>query len=220
MARVGKISVIPKDYSKGFPTMEKSLREKGMSRVPGTVRMLFPYKEANGKYRTGLDENATYIRNMAEINPEEAQLERDRVIKIKKELEKKTGIDLSPTAPYYNHTSQKVAQKVSPVKLADGDNIFNLDDPWQAITYHWLRVHPSIASSLQAYEKGRYPSETQYYVNDEDIESEIIYRKKKTSNDAIIKFDQWSLEKRRKIARLLDLPVDDEMKEETVYNMR
>lgn len=218
MGKVGKISVIPKDYSKAFPTMEKSLREKGMSRIPGTVRMLFPYKEANGKYRNGLDENATYIRAMAEVNPEEATIEMARVRNIREKLEKDTGMDLSPVSQYYNHTSRQVT-KVSPVKLADGDNIFNLDDPWQAITYHWLRVHPSIASSLQAYEKGKFPAETQYFVNDEDVESEIVYKKKKTANDAIIKFDSWSLEKRRKIARLLDLPVDDNMKEETVYNM-
>jgi hypothetical protein len=51
------------------------------------------------------------------------------------------------------------------------------------------------------------------------VEAEIMYQKKKNSNDAIIKFDSWSLPKRRKVARLLDLPVGEETKEEVVYNL-
>jgi hypothetical protein len=105
------------------------------------------------------------------------------------------------------------------VKLVDGDNLFNLDDPWQHITYLWLSADPRVASSLAAYERGEYPHDIQYYVNDEDVESALQYRKKKTANDAIIKFDSWSLEKRRKVARLLDLPVSENTREELVYNL-
>lgn len=216
MGKVGKISVIPKDFNGAFPTMEKSLREKGLSRMPGTVRMLLPYKELNGKYRTGLDENAKSVMKIQDLK--ERGLEQKRIKEIKEALENKTGISLSATADYYNFTS-KAQHHVEGVKLADGDNIFNLDDPWQAITYYWLRDDPRVASSLQAYQAGEYPSDTQFYINDEDIESEIQYRKKKSSNDAIIKFDSFSLPKRRKVARLLDLPVSDDTKEEVVYNL-
>lgn len=216
MARVGKISVIPKDFSSGFPTMEKSLRERGFSRMPGTVRIFFPYKELNGRYRTGLDEHATAITRIADLRDRE--LEQRRIKEAREKLEKATGVDLSPTSDYYNYASKREPH-VEAVKLQDGDNIFNLDDPWQSITYHWLKADPRIASSLQAYEKGLYPSDTQFYINDEDVESEIEYKKKKTANDAIIRFDSWSLEKRRKIARLLSLPVSEDTKEEVVYNL-
>lgn len=220
MAKIGKISVIPKDYSGAFPTMEKSLRERGMSRAPGTVRMLFPSKELNGRYRTGLDENASYIMKIE--NVEDRKIEQERVKKLRKELEEKTGLDLSPTSSYYSYIrkrGEEAAIKVLPVSLQDGDNLFNLDDPWQMITYSWLRVDPRIASSLAAYERGDYSHETQYYINDEEVESTVQYRKKKTANDAIIKFDSWSLDKRKKVARLLDLPVSDDTREEMVYNM-
>lgn len=217
MGKTGKISVIPKDFSTAFPTMEKSLREKGMSRMPGTVRMFFPYKEVNGRYRTGLDEYAKSIMKIED--PKERELIQARIRLTREDLEKKTGIDLGPNSEYYNYNSKKVEHHVEGVKLMDGDNIFNLEDPWQAITFHWLKDDPRIASSLQAYNKGLYPSDTQFYVNDEDIESEITYKKKKTANDAIIRFDSWSLEKRRKIARLMDLPVGDDTKEEIVYNL-
>lgn len=218
MGKVGKISVIPKDFSNAFPTMEKSLREKGLSRMPGTGRLVYPCRELSGKYRTGIDEEAAYIRRMAEINPTDAELEKKRVRAERDRLERLTGLNLGPNSLYYNHTSRE-SIKVSGYRLIDGDNLFNLDDAYQAITYHWVKSLPCVASSLQAYERGEYPHDTQYFVNDEDVENEILYRKKKTANDAIIRFDSWSLEKRRKVARLLDLPVTEEMKEEIVYNM-
>jgi hypothetical protein len=186
--------------------------------MPGTVQIKFPYRDLNGKYRTGLDENAPRI---AKIHDDaERKAEQRRIRDLRKDLEERTGLDLSPTSDYYNYTSKKPAgAKVEGYKLADGENIFNLEDPWQAITFYWLTAHPTIASSLQAYERGEFPADTQYYVVNEEVEDQILYRKKKTANDAIIKFDSWSLEKRRKVARLLDLPVTDETKEGTVYNM-
>lgn len=217
-SKVGKISIIPKDYSSGFPTMEKSLREKGMSRMPGTVRMLFPYRDLNGRYRTGLDEHAPRI--MKIDDERERKEEQRRIREMRESLQKRTGLDLSPNSDYYNYTTKKPSgAKVEPVKLADGENIFNLDDPWQAITYAWLSVHPTIASSFQAWERGEYPPDTQYYIVNEDVEEQIVYKKKKTANDAIIRFDSWSLEKRKKVARLMDLPVTDDTKEGAVYNM-
>lgn len=215
MGKIGKISVIPKDYSGAFPTMEKSLRDRGFSRMPGTVMMKFPYKELNGKYRTGLDENATSIIKITD--PKDRDLEQKRIKEIRKSLEEKTGISLSPTSDYYNYTSRS-QHHVEGVKLQDGDNIFNMEDPWQAITFYWLSAHPTVATSIKAWEKGDFPSDTQFYVNDEDVENEIQYRKKKTANDAIIRFDSWSLDKRRKVARLMDLPIGEDTKEEVVYN--
>lgn len=217
MGKIGKISVIPKNYDAAFPTMEKSLRQRGLSRGPGTTRILFPARELSGKYRTGLDENSKRI--MAIEDDHERELEKKRVLALRKKLEAETGVDLSPTSEYYNYTSKKPGVHVQPVRLADDDNIFNLEDPWQHITYLWLANDPRIASSLAAYESGKYPHDTQYYVNDEDVENALQYRKKKTANDAIIRFDSWSLEKRKKVARLLDLPVTESTREEVVYNM-
>lgn len=215
MGKVGKISVIPKDPSGAMPTMDKSLRERGMSRAPGTVLLRYPYKEASGKYRTGLDENARRIMEMPAGEVKEAEIVRIRGLR--KKLEEATGLDLSPKSQYYNHNSNQ-DYKVSPIALRDDDNIFNLDDAWQHITYLWAINLPDIASSLTAYQKGKFPADTQFYVNDEDLEAEITFKKKKITNDAIIKFDSFSLNKRRKIARLLNLPIGDSDKEEVVYN--
>lgn len=216
-SKIGKISVIPKDFDGAFPTMEKSLRQRGMSRAPGTTKMMLPFKELSGKYRTGLDENAKGISKIED--PQFKKLEQERVKALRLKLEADTGVNLGPNSEYYNYTSNRPGVHVEPIKLVDGDNIFNLEDPWQHITYLWLSADPRIATSLAAYERGEYPHDTQYYVNDEDVESALQYRKKKTSNDAIIKFDSWSLEKRKKVARLLDLPVGENTREEMVYNL-
>ena len=43
-------------------------------------------------------------------------------------------------------------------------------------------------------------------------------KKKQLINKAIIKFDNITIDKKRKVARLLGLPVTEDTKEEVVYN--
>lgn len=225
MGKIGKISVIPKDATTAFPTMDTSLRQRNMSRFPGTVKMILPYQEAGGKYRNGLDEDSKEIRSI------EDKKERDRrikeVIDLRKRLEEALGgVDLSPRSSYY--TMREVfddsgrrrinENHIQPYSLKDGDNVFNLDDPYQYVTYLWVKAHPTIASSLEAYNRGDYPAETQFYVNDEELAADIEYKNKKKINDAIVKFNSFSIEKRRKVARLLGLPIGDDSKETVVYN--
>jgi hypothetical protein len=100
----------------------------------------------------------------------------------------------------------------------DGDNHFDLSIPFQELTFAWLRVHPSIASSYQAWERGEYPADTQFYVADDEIENAIVYKKKQLINKAISKFDSMTPAKKRKVARLLGLPITENTKDEVVYN--
>ncbi len=79
-------------------------------------------------------------------------------------------------------------------------------------------MHPTVASSYQAWERGEFPADTQFYIVNDDIENAIVYKKKQLINKAIIKFDSMSPEKKKKVSRLLGLPVTDETKEEVVYN--
>jgi hypothetical protein len=116
-------------------------------------------------------------------------------------------------------TSTNDTLHVQPVKLLDGDNFFDLSIPLQEIAFSWLRVHPTIASSYQAWERGEYPADTQFYVADEDIENAVMFKKKQLINKAIVKFDTMTPERKRKVARLLGLPVTDDTKEEAVYNL-
>jgi len=221
MGKTGKISTIKREYnSSQLQTMDSGLSQKGFTRIPGTGVFKYPYKELDGKYRTGLDPDSTYIKRIAD--PTERELEIERVTKLKARLENELGdIDLGPRSKFWNYglsTSTDDQTHVQPVKLLDGDNYFDLSVPFQEIAFSWLRVHPTIASSHQAWERGEYPADTQFYVVDDEIENAVIYKKKQLINKAIVKFDSMTPEKKRKVARLLGLPVSEDTMEEVVYN--
>lgn len=221
MGKIGKISTIKKDYSVSrMQTMQGSLSQRGLTRIPGTGVFKYPYKEIDGKYRTGLDDKASYIKRISD--PTERKIEEERVNKLKQKLQDALGgIDLGPRSPFWNYslsTSTDDSLHVQPVKLMDGDNYFDLNVPLQELAFSWLRVHPTIASSYQAWERGDYPAETQFYVVDDDVENLVVFKKKVLINKAISKFDSMTPDKKKKVARLLGLPVTDSTTEESVYN--
>ena len=222
MGKTGKISTIKREYnSSQLQTMDSGLAQKGMTRIPGTGVFKYPYKELDGKYRTGLDPDAAYIRRIKDDT--ERELEIERVTALRKRLEDEIGdIDLGPRSKFWNYglsLSPDDQTHVQAVKLMDGDNFFDLANAFQEIAFSWLRVHPTIASSYQAWERGEYPAETQFYVVDDEIENAVIYKKKQLINKAIVKFDSMTPDKKKKVARLLGLPVTEETKEEVVYNL-
>ena len=222
MGKTGKISTIKREYnSSQLQTMDSGLSQKGMTRIPGTGVFKYPYKELDGKYRTGLDPDAAYIKRIKDDT--ERELETERVTNLKKRLEAEIGdIDLGPRSKFWNYglsLSPDDQTHVQAVKLLDGDNSFDLSNAFQEIAFSWLRVHPTIASSFQAWERGEYPAETQFYIVDDEIESAILYKKKQLINKAIVKFDSMTPEKKRKVGRLLGLPVTEDTKEEVVYNL-
>jgi hypothetical protein len=222
MGKLGKISTIKKEYNNSqLQTMQGGLALKGLTRIPGTGVFKYPYKELDGKYRTGLDPEAAYIRRIQD--PLERDMEIERVTKLKAKLQSALGdIDLGPRSTFWNYglsTSTNDGLHVQPVKLLDGDNFFDLAIPLQELAFSWLRVHPTIASSYQAWERGEYPAETQFYVADDEIENAVLFKKKQLINKAIVKFDSMTPERKRKVARLLGLPVTDDTKEEAVYNL-
>jgi hypothetical protein len=222
MGKTGKISTIKREYNNSqLQTMDSGLSQKGFTRIPGTGVFKYPYKELDGKYRTGLDPDATYIKRIQD--PTEKELEIERVTNLKEKLENEIGdIDLGPRSKFWNYglsLSPDDQTHVQAVKLLDGDNYFDLSNAFQEIAFSWLRVHPTIASSYQAWERGEYPADTQFYVVDDEIENAVIFKKKQLINKAIVKFDSMTPEKKRKVARLLGLPVSEDSKEEVVYNL-
>jgi hypothetical protein len=221
MGKIGKISTIKKEFNNSqIQTMQSELSKKGMTRVPGTGVHKFPYKEIDGKYRTGLDPEASYIKRIQD--PTERQLEVERVTALRKKLEEALGgIDLGPRSKFWNYslsTSADDQEHVQPYKLLDGDNFFDLNSTFQEITFSWLRVHPTVASSFQAWERGEYPADVQFYVVDDAIESGIVFKKKQLINKAVGKFEAMTPDKRKKVGRLLGLPISDDSTEELVYN--
>lgn len=221
MGKLGIISTIKREYRDSrIQTLDSELNRKGMTRIPGTGVFKFPFKEMDGKYRTGLDPEAAYIRRISDQT--ERELEVERVNKLREKLQDALGgIDLGPRAEFWNYAKSRGTTDmvhVQPVKLLDGDNYYDLDSVFQELTFSWLRVHPTIASSLQAWERGEFPADTQFYVVDKAKENAILYKKKQIINKAIVKLDDMIPSRRIKVARLLGLPVTDDTPEEFVYN--
>jgi len=222
MGKIGKISTLKKEYNNSqLQTMQGGLATKGLTRIPGTGVFKYPYKELDGQYRTGLDPNAGYIRRISD--PLEREMEIERVTALKAKLETALGdVNLGPRSSFWNYgmsTSTEDVLHVQAVKLMDGDNYYDLSNPFQELAFAWLRVHPTIASSYQAWERGDYPADIQFYVADDEIENAILFKKKQLINKAISKFDIMTPEKKKKVARLLGLPISDDSKEEVVYNL-
>jgi hypothetical protein len=219
MGKIGKISIIKKDYNDQY-SLEGSLAARGRYKFPGTALRIVPYKEKDGSFRTGLDENALYIKRMPK---EEQVIEKARVKAERERLEQVFGKgSLGPRSDYYvkmfdaefgSSTRAKI------LKLTDGDNIFDLEDPEQAVTYNWARVHPETADSYQHWLRGDVVnSSVQFYVNDENEEAEVAFQKSSAINKALFKMDSLHLSEKRKVARLMGLPVTDESPESVVYS--
>ncbi len=225
MGKIGRISPIKREYSKeSGQSLASSLAEKGMSMFPGTIKGMVPYKEKNGSYRTGLDPEALYIKKMS---PEEGDKERARVKAMFDELTEITGLDLSPKSDYYakmfdNHFSD--TERAQYVKLQDSANIFNLSIPQQAITFAWLRVHPEIAPTFNAWERGlstyRCPvvSACQFFVDDVDYQTEVTYKQNVLIDKAVNSLVGMTPTKQLKVAKLLSLPVSYNSTPEAIYN--
>lgn len=221
MKRIGKISPIKREYtSTQLQTMQSELAKKGFTRIPGTGAFKLPYKELDNKYRTGLDPDAAYIKRIKDSTQRELEIK--RVAELRDKLETALNVDLSPYSKFWNYSlssSTSDTFHVQSVKLMDGDNLYDLNSPMAELTFAWLRVHPTIASSYEAWRRGEFPADTQFYVADDEIETVLAYKKKSLINKAIVEFEQMSPSKRKKVARIMGLPVTDETKEEQVYNL-
>jgi len=192
---------------------------------PGTVKGIMPYKEKNSSYRTGLDPDALYIKQMSK---EDAEIERARVTAMREELEAETGLDLSPKSEYYTRmfdSNFSESERAQYVKLQDQSNVFNLSVPQQAITFAWLRVHPEIAPSYNAWERGqsthRCPviSSCQFFVDDVDFQTEVAYKQNMLIDKAVNSLFTMSPTRQLKVAKLLSLPVSYNSKPEAIYNV-
>lgn len=217
---IGKISTVKKHVDDATVNgIQASLQQKNLTRYPGTKVRIPPHKESNGSYRTGLDPNANYIKKMS---TEEAEIEIAKVTELRDLIsDMYGGIEMGSRDPFYadmfNNKYMGTDARCPLGVLKDGDNVFNLDIKEEAVVYAYLRVHPEVAPSGESLLSGNYPRCT-FYVNDSDVESERAYKSRSTVNKAIGILDVMSLDKRKKVSRILGLPVVESTKESVVYN--
>lgn len=226
MARIGSIAPIDKQYGNQINTIDQQLAKNGLHRAPGTFEMLLPYQEMSGRYRTGLDVDAPYLDRLSE---EDRKAEKERITKDKQRLEKMIGVPgiLDSTSIFYKfgasieqlRAKHGTDLQVVPVKLSEGVKIFDDEDILSEITWNWIKVHPRIAPSLDAYRNGKTSQDLKYYVVDDKAEAKETYNRRKELNQATMDFENLSPDKRKQVGRLMGLPISDSTDEMTVYNL-
>ena len=192
-------------------SLEGSLYREGLNFIPGTSKKFYPRVDSRGVIRTGLDENAMKLRAIED--PEVREQEITRVKFLKTYHESILDESLDPTSTFYDEI------KESGYTLEDGDNIFNLENPRDAVNFFWLLETDMVATSLDELENGRYDvSIVRFYVHDGEVESKSAFERKKKINSAIATLDKMTAIKRKKVQKLLGLGLPADASEEETYN--
>jgi hypothetical protein len=192
-------------------TLEGSLFKEGLNFVPGTVRKFFPRVDSRGIIRTGLDENSIKIRTIEDDKVREQEFQ--RVVKLREYYESILDEALDPTSTFYNEI------KDSGYNLEDSDNIFNMENPREAVNFYWLLETEMVAPSIDYIESGKMDSNiVKFYVYDGEVDTKTTFERKKRINTAIATLDTMSAIKRKSVQKLIGLGLSASSGEEEVYN--
>ena len=199
-----------KDPGTNLRTLEGSLYQQGYNFIPGTARKFYPRVDSRGIIRTGLDENSQKLKAILDLKVREQETERIR--QLKDYYEAVLDESLDPTSTFYDEI------KENGITLEDGDNIFNLDNPRDAVNFYWLMETEMVAENLDAIESGSVDtSVVKFYVFDGTVESKVTFDRKKKINSAIAALDKMSNTKRKKVQKLIGLGLSADASEEEIY---
>lgn len=192
-------------------TLEGSLFQNGYNFIPGTVRKFFPRVDSRGVIRTGLDENSPKFRGILNLEAREQEIQ--RVTQLREYYESLLDESLAPTSTFYDEI------KENGYTLEDGDNIFNMENPREAINFYWLLETEMVAPSLDDIDSGKVDTAiVKFYVYNGEVETKTTFERKKRINSAIAELDRMSALKRKKIQKLIGLGLPADSTEEEVYN--
>jgi len=192
-------------------TLEGSLYQNGYAFIPGTTRKFYPRVDSRGVIRTGLDENSPKIRAIFDPKVKEAEVQ--RIKQLKDYYESILDESLEPNSTFYGE------MKENGVTLEDGENIFNMENPREAVNFYWIMETDMVANSLDDIESGKVDTSiVKFYVYNGEVETKVTFERKKKINSAIASLDKMSAVKRKKIQKLIGLGLPMDSTEEEVYN--
>ena len=192
-------------------TLEGSLYQNGYAFIPGTTRKFYPRVDSRGVIRTGLDENSPRIRAIFDPKVKEAEVQ--RIKQLKDYYESILDESLEPNSTFYDE------MKENGVTLGDGENIFNMENPREAVNFYWIMETDMVANSLDDIESGKVDTSiVKFYVYNGEVETKVTFERKKKINSAIASLDKMSAVKRKKIQKLIGLGLPMDSTEEEVYN--
>ena len=192
-------------------TLEGSLYQNGYAFIPGTTRKFYPRVDSRGVIRTGLDENSPKIRAIFDPKVKEAEVQ--RIKQLKEYYEAILDESLEPNSTFYDE------MKENGYTLEDGENIFNMENPREAVNFYWIMETDMVANSLDDIESGKVDTSiVKFYVYNGEVETKVTFERKKKINSAIASLDKMTAVKRKKIQKLIGLGLPMDSTEEEVYN--
>lgn len=200
-------------------SLSNSLKEKGFYRVPGTSVKMFPYPEKDGSIRTGLDENAVYIREIKDESLRKAEIA--YVKSLRQLAEQMYGdVDLGPRSDFYKKmTDTRMGEDDrAPIsRLKSGLNQFDCSNSKEdLIMFAYLRVHPEIAPSFDALQTGKY-ARARFYVRDPEVEEKEAHRLLSAIDNAKAVFRKLNKQKQSHVVYILGLIPTPDVSESAVY---
>lgn len=179
------------------------------SKFPGTFEVLQPGKTPDGRWVTGMDENAVSIKSISDpvLRAERQEEIRD----IREELERLTGLDLSGTSQYWNTYYIKIVDKLA----------LNFDNPADRVKYYVLLSNHYAAPELEAKADSDYMN-TKFYMHRAENEEGTKAVKSRERDKSVAELYAMYDNKPKLILigkYLLGSKVKDSMTQDGIYNL-
>lgn len=149
-------------------------------------------------------------------NEEARKLEIARVAALRADLEDRLGESLDPESGFWKDKMEND----NFYHLKDGDNVFDMGDPLQAIDFHWISQLPIVAKSLDDIKSGKIKDDTviKFYIFETEVEIENEFNRKKRINDVVSTLNRLSELSLRKVAFILNLKMPAKATYNEIYN--
>lgn len=160
----------------------------------------------DGRWITGIDENAIAINSIRDIDLKTKR--KEEIKELRKELEDLTGYDLSARSPFWDEFYFNVVGQLNMANLID------------RIKYHVLVSNNFVALTLSDIDDPEYYN-AKFYLSNLEQETDEKTSKKRTKDEAVAKLFQLydSLLKLKLVAKyLLGSIIADGMRTEDIYN--
>lgn len=177
------------------------------SKFPGCYDMIQPAIGRDGRWKTGLDEDAMSVNTIS--NQEERASQKEKIKKERESLEKLTGYDLSGKSEFWE-TYFTTVDTTRPLDMAN---------PLDRIAYNVIVANNMAAPSLRNTTQSTYRS-SKYYVARENEDVSIKVEKKKRELQANVAFVELmkDTEKAILIGKYLNLPITSTTSHDNIFD--
>lgn len=183
------------------------LEQEGRSKFPNCFDIIQPGKGRDGRWKTGLDEDAISILSIKDA-AYRGEL-REKVKAERESLESVTGFDLSGRSSFWDDYFIEVNPKKP----------LNLSNPTDRIRYHVLMASGEIAPNLKETANADYFNAKYYLSRKHEDVSEKLAKKKRYNESAAALIDLMKTpDKAILIGRYLNLPVSNNTPYDNMYD--